>query len=691
MASSEYIYDADGEVWPFYVMAVLSFILIPITAQWVYGVISSDVTLSKGVPGAITVTVDDTEAGVVSKYKAKQRRLKVFNRKLLFIVVGWLVVAYIGLYLTKEGTKAAVKFDPYTLLDVSVTASDKEIKSKYRKLSVTHHPDKLSGKGLSEPEKEAAELLWVQIGLAYKSLTDPETKENFIKYGHPDGPQDVSHGIALPLFLVEGKYSFLMVLVYVALIGGLLPYIVGLWWNNAKLHTKNGLHVDTAALFTRRLVDRNPTKVVTPETILEWVMFSEEIKAAFASRYQPQELFELVRLHLTRQNAGVREDDKLKMAAMLPTLVGGLADIATVFRQIDVVLPANDLQKLIIAAVPFNGKYQDLLQLPHVDPHAVLRQPVKKLGKLLTLSLDEQKKVLGISSDAHLKQAIDVAQLIPALRVVDAKFVVPEEANVPPSLTAFLDIKFLVKGWRLKLSPDLDEARFVDEELMEFLRNPLITNDAQPLLPVAYAPYFPLLLHNSWTGYIVNQLDNKLVENTAGFKVSNVDLSNLDLTQEEWINGEKVVVSLIKLLMPAPTPAQIGTYPFRVVLKNNAYWGCDVDIPVFMDVEAAEVKTVTKKFVTKTKKSHITTGDDLSDEDSESDSGSDMSDADGDQVSAALKALKGLADEKAAAAAVEEQDVEDDDNESIFTDINTDTEDEAEDEAKDDMVVEEKK
>lgn len=678
MASSEYTYDAEGEVWPFYVMAVLSFVLLPMTAQWIYSVLQRDLGLNKGITGAIDVTVgDDAEVANVTKYRRKLNRSKVFTKRLLVIIIGWAAVAYIGLYLTKEATTAAVKFDPYALLDVSVTASDREIKSKYRKLSITHHPDKLSGKGLSDKEREAAEQLWVQIGLAYKSLTDPATKENFIKYGHPDGPQEVTHGIALPTFLVEGKYSWVMVIIYFALIGGLLPYIVGLWWNNVKLHTKKGLHVDTAAHFTRRLADRNPAKVVTPDTILEWVVFLQEIQAQFRKKYTPAQLFELVKLHLTRQDAGAKEADKLKLVAMLPNLISGLADIATVFRQPEVVLPAIELQKLLVAAVNFNGKYQELWQLPYVDPKVVEKQPVQKLGKLLTLTPEEQKKVLGIKSDDKLAAAINVAKYIPALRVVLAKFVVPDEPHVTPSSTAFLDIKFLVKGWRLKLCPELPEERLEDEETMEYLRNPLITNDNQPQLPVAYAPYFPLQIFNNWTGLLINQLDNKIVDNSSAFKVTNIDLLNLDLTQEEWIDGKKVVVSSFKVQLPGPTPPLPGTYPFRVVLKNNAYYGCDVDIPVFMDVKPAPIRMDTKKFVTKSKKTRISTGDLDSEEESDSDSESDMSDADANEVLAALKALKGLAEEKAALSKVQEVD-SDDDNELVFSDINTDTEDEAE-------------
>lgn len=73
---------------------------------------------------------------------------------------------------------------------------------------------------------------------AYKALTDEEIRNNYVQYGHPDGKQSFSIGIALPKFIVtegNGKY---VLLVYGALLGVLLPYIVGKWWYGTQRYTK---------------------------------------------------------------------------------------------------------------------------------------------------------------------------------------------------------------------------------------------------------------------------------------------------------------------------------------------------------------------------------------------------------------------------------------------------------------------
>ena len=79
---------------------------------------------------------------------------------------------------------------------------------------------------------------WVEVSKAFKALTDEEIRNNYVQYGHPDGKQSFSIGIALPKFIVtdgNGKY---VLLVYGVLLGVLLPYVVGKWWYGTQRMTK---------------------------------------------------------------------------------------------------------------------------------------------------------------------------------------------------------------------------------------------------------------------------------------------------------------------------------------------------------------------------------------------------------------------------------------------------------------------
>ena len=93
---------------------------------------------------------------------------------------------------------------------------------------------------------EEATAHYVELGKAYKSLTDEEIRNNYIQYGHPDGKQSFSIGIALPKFIISegnGKY---VLLVYGALLGVLLPYIVGKWWYGTQRMTREKVLVASA-------------------------------------------------------------------------------------------------------------------------------------------------------------------------------------------------------------------------------------------------------------------------------------------------------------------------------------------------------------------------------------------------------------------------------------------------------------
>lgn len=62
--------------------------------------------------------------------------------------------------------------DAYAALGVSPSASDAEIKRKYRRLMSQNHPDKLAGKGLPESMREIAEERTREISTAYRLIKE---------------------------------------------------------------------------------------------------------------------------------------------------------------------------------------------------------------------------------------------------------------------------------------------------------------------------------------------------------------------------------------------------------------------------------------------------------------------------------------------------------------------------------------
>jgi curved DNA-binding protein len=70
--------------------------------------------------------------------------------------------------------------DYYNLLGVPKTATQKEIKSAFRKLAAKHHPDK-------NPGDKKAEEKFKEINEAYTVLSDEEKRKFYDQYGSTDG------------------------------------------------------------------------------------------------------------------------------------------------------------------------------------------------------------------------------------------------------------------------------------------------------------------------------------------------------------------------------------------------------------------------------------------------------------------------------------------------------------------------
>ena len=70
--------------------------------------------------------------------------------------------------------------DYYTTLGVPKTATQKEIRSAFRKLAAKHHPDR-------NPDDPEAEERFKEINEAYTVLSDEEKRKFYDQYGSTDG------------------------------------------------------------------------------------------------------------------------------------------------------------------------------------------------------------------------------------------------------------------------------------------------------------------------------------------------------------------------------------------------------------------------------------------------------------------------------------------------------------------------
>lgn len=137
-----------------------------------------------------------------------------FYFKVAFTLSLWIVW-----YLTAEQIskiEPLKSFDPYQILGIEPTAELKTIKKAYRNLSLLKHPDK-------NPDDPLAVTQFIQITKAYTTLTDDTARQNWEKYGNPDGPGSFQVAIALPRFLLQKDYAVSVLVAFFLVLLILIP------------------------------------------------------------------------------------------------------------------------------------------------------------------------------------------------------------------------------------------------------------------------------------------------------------------------------------------------------------------------------------------------------------------------------------------------------------------------------------
>lgn len=88
-------------------------------------------------------------------------------------------------------------------MNVDEGTSISEIKHAYHPLSKQHHPDRGG-----DPEK------FKELVEAYQILINEEKRDNWRKYGNPDGLREIRFGYAVPNFLFDRNNSMFILCAY---------------------------------------------------------------------------------------------------------------------------------------------------------------------------------------------------------------------------------------------------------------------------------------------------------------------------------------------------------------------------------------------------------------------------------------------------------------------------------------------
>lgn len=370
------------------------------------------------------------------------------------------------------------------------SASEREIKSRYRKLSLVHHPDKAVPDASTNQTAEDITNFYVEISKAYKALTDEEIRNNYVQYGHPDGKQSFSIGIALPKFIVtdgNGKY---VLLVYGLLLGVLLPYVVGKWWYGTQRMTKEKVLVASAGKLFKEYKDD-----ITDGGVIRALSSGEEFNGVLKGNKAESGLGKIEKMILREGEAaptaaglalkdreelenfeGVRRktlallwaylgrisldnanlDDgkscskqrmrfftnptpeKYEVAPLALSMDESFTSIALAYGALSPLLSAYRAAQHLIQAIPPNGS--PLLQLPHITPsiaQAIEGQKRKShlsVQQFMEMPEYQRRKMAtdqsGVLSPKQYNDVTAVARQIPLLKIEKVFFKVMGERHI---------------------------------------------------------------------------------------------------------------------------------------------------------------------------------------------------------------------------------------------------------------------
>ncbi|EAU39502.1 conserved hypothetical protein [Aspergillus terreus NIH2624] len=625
--STDYTYDDKGQFFPFFVLTLSGLVTLPLT----YNLLKPSKELENTAP-RIKSDFKPKDGDLIEAQKRKRLRKERRIKRIITVIVGYAVMAWMVYLIIVTARTTPKVWDPYDILGISRSADEKAISKHYKRLSLLYHPDKVR----PDPSKnETMDMLndrFVELTKAYKALTDEEVRNNYIQYGHPDGKQSFSIGIALPQFIVtegNGKY---VLLVYGGLLGVLLPYIVGRWWYGSQRYTKERVLVASAGNIFREYKED-----ILENGIVNALSSGDEFKEMLAGRHPDAGLAKLEKKVLADDSVLSPQDRKTlkelddstrrKTLALLwaylgridledSTLNGEKYEVAPIALSLNEAFTAISLafgnarpilgsfrtsQNIIQAVAPESSP---LLQLPYFTNEVVKSvegadaKDHYTVQKFMKLSEDKRRALTigaGLLSEKQYNAAISVAKQLPVLEVSKAFFKVMGEKVITPSSLVQLVVKarFIPPGCTgvPEVDPiDLEDIDPDEDDLDALMgRKPaknktIKTANGQKVEskiekiqpPLAHAPYLARDHSPRWHVFLADGKQGKMA--VPPFTFTTFDKPLFDEAGKPTFN-----VQTLKMQFQAPP--QVGDFTFVMHLLCDSYLGLDTKMEVTLHID----------------------------------------------------------------------------------------------------------
>ncbi|CAN6564865.1 unnamed protein product [Malus baccata var. baccata] len=539
----------------------------------------------------------------------------------LTLILLW-VIMIVLVYYIKNMSREIQVFEPFSILGLEPGASDSEIKKAYRRLSILYHPDK-------NPDPEAHNYFVEFISKAYQALTDPVSRENFEKYGHPDGRQGFQMGIALPQFLldIDGASGGILLL-WIVGICILLPLVIAVVYlsRSAKYTGNYVMHHTLSAYYYLMKPSLAPSKVMdvfiraaeymeipvrrTDDEPLQklFMLVRSELNLDLKNIKQEQAKFWkqhpalvktelLIQAQLTRESASLSpslQGDFRRVLELSPRLLEELMKMAVTPRNaqgqgwLRPAIGVVELSQCIIQAVPLSARkaiggssegIAPFLQLPHFSEAVIkkiARKKLRVLQDLQDMSVEDRaerlSQIAGFSS-AEVQDVEMVLQTMPSISIeVECKTEGEDEIQEGDVVTINAWVTLKRANGLIGALPHAPYFPFHKEENFWFLIADSVSN-------------------NVWFWRKVNFMDEAAAITAASKEIEDA-MEGSEATMKEPSAATKEAVEKVKSdikeavekvksgsrritgKLPAPAPAE-GNYNLTCYCLCDSWIGCD--------------------------------------------------------------------------------------------------------------------
>ncbi|KAK5986397.1 DNaJ domain (Prokaryotic heat shock protein) [Trichostrongylus colubriformis] len=439
MGRASFEYDEVGNTFYYVLVSFYAIILLPATYFF----------FPTG--KAEQVKVDEHECqchGCVKKRQQKEANRPWKRTKKILTVVALLLAWVVFALIVKKVTEIEVtheEYNPYQILGLDQGADSAAVRKAYRELSKKLHPD-----------RGGDAQMFDKIAKAYQALTDEESRENWEKYGNPDGPTATTFGIALPKWLVSKEYGLWVLAFYGLLFMVILPVAVGVWWYNSIKYNVDKVLLDTTQLFyyflhktpkmeinrmlmllggafefwkqyNKEVIERETDDVELTRRMKSLPNLGENKKERPLSLPYSLKARILIHSYLNRiplDNEGLEYDQRyvlLRVLRLIEEMIS-ISQQLTFYTQTKVPIETLDnllrLQPMFVQGLwPKNSP---LLQLPHITDHHLpyLRKGrVFSCGDLAAIDGEKRRALLKSLSDEEYRDVLVVLSSMPRLSI----------------------------------------------------------------------------------------------------------------------------------------------------------------------------------------------------------------------------------------------------------------------------------